>query len=265
MICRYCGEEFLPTNKRGPKPSFCSDLCAGRSFRAGLRANRVTIHVDEYIKCGVCCIVFSRRKTRGAKPKYCSEKCRRIADNSSYKKVETRKEAEPKEKNCVNCGELFVDASRALNRKYCGECVFTRDCLGCGVEMILDPMLKNHREKKVCSKGCGNTLRKIYTDKQARWRASSHKRRVKIRGAEYERFDIIKVFERDSWRCHICGVKTLKSKRGTRHPKAPELDHIVTLKEGGHHKISNVACACCKCNNTKGSTSHGQMNLGFFM
>ena len=73
--------------------------------------------------------------------------------------------------------------------------------------------------------------------------------------------DPIKVFERDGWKCHICGVKTKKALRGTYEPLAPELEHIVSLAEGGSHTWGNVACSCRRCNSAKGSASFGQLGL----
>jgi 5-methylcytosine-specific restriction endonuclease McrA len=88
------------------------------------------------------------------------------------------------------------------------------------------------------------------------------RRKAMLRGAEKaERVDPIKVFERDGWRCGICRKKTIKSKRGTNHPKAPELDHIVPVSKGGSHDWANVQCACRECNGLKGATTYGQLNL----
>ena len=136
-----------------------------------------------------------------------------------------------------------------------------KDCSVCGKEMVLTPFCAAKR--KTCSVACSNKTRAIYTDQVARWRAGSHKRRAAVRSDEYERFDAIKVFERDGWRCHLCGKKTLKSKRGTKHDLAPELEHITSLKDGGGHTLRNVACSCRKCNAVKNSDSYGQLNLGY--
>ena len=92
-------------------------------------------------------------------------------------------------------------------------------------------------------------------------RASKASRRARVRGAEYESIDPIKVFDRDGWRCHICGTKLKRRDRGTLQDLAPELDHIVSLAEGGAHTWGNVACSCRKCNGTKGARSFGQMML----
>src|SRR6185369_6572415 len=43
-----------------------------------------------------------------------------------------------------------------------------------------------------------------------------------------------KVFDRDGWRCHLCGQPTNKS-AVVPHPKAPTLDHVIPLSAGGDH------------------------------
>jgi 5-methylcytosine-specific restriction endonuclease McrA len=69
------------------------------------------------------------------------------------------------------------------------------------------------------------------------------------------------VFARDKWRCQLCKVRTPKRLRGTTHPRAPELDHIVPIAAGGDHTWNNVQCACRKCNGEKGSAPAGQLLL----
>jgi 5-methylcytosine-specific restriction endonuclease McrA len=69
------------------------------------------------------------------------------------------------------------------------------------------------------------------------------------------------VFARDGWLCHICGGRTDKARRGTYHPNAPELDHIVPLAKGGAHSYANTACAHRKCNAAKSDTIMGQPSL----
>jgi 5-methylcytosine-specific restriction endonuclease McrA len=76
-----------------------------------------------------------------------------------------------------------------------------------------------------------------------------------------ESIDPIKVFDRDGWRCHMCKQKTPKHLRGTYEDLAPELDHIITLADGGSHTWDNVACSCRQCNIRKGSKSFGQLRI----
>jgi 5-methylcytosine-specific restriction endonuclease McrA len=71
------------------------------------------------------------------------------------------------------------------------------------------------------------------------------------------------VFARDGWRCQLCGCATPQSLRGSTHPHAPELDHIVPLsvRGGPGHVWTNVQCACRRCNSQKGARPLGQLRL----
>lgn len=92
-------------------------------------------------------------------------------------------------------------------------------------------------------------------------RAHRLKRKAKQRAVTVETVDPIKVFDRDGWRCQLCGVKTPKAKRGTYQPTAPELDHIVPIGKGGEHSYRNTQCACRQCNAAKSDTPRGQLLL----
>jgi 5-methylcytosine-specific restriction endonuclease McrA len=59
------------------------------------------------------------------------------------------------------------------------------------------------------------------------------------------------VYERDNWRCQLCGKKVRRSVV-VPHPLAPVLDHIVPLAVGGAHEMANVQCAHFLCNSRKG-------------
>lgn len=87
------------------------------------------------------------------------------------------------------------------------------------------------------------------------------KRKALQRGATVESVNPAKVFDRDGWRCKLCGIKTPKSKRGTYADDAPELDHIMPLSKGGDHSYRNTQCACRRCNGAKADRPMGQMLL----
>jgi 5-methylcytosine-specific restriction endonuclease McrA len=91
--------------------------------------------------------------------------------------------------------------------------------------------------------------------------AKARRRARKKGSSRIERVSPLKVFERDGWRCGICGKLTLRTQRGKMHPRAPELDHIVTLADGGDHTYANTQCACRKCNGLKGAKTYGQLHL----
>lgn len=76
-----------------------------------------------------------------------------------------------------------------------------------------------------------------------------------------ENVNPIKVFERDKWKCQICGVKTPRRLRGKYDDNAPELDHIMPLSLGGARSYMNTQCACRKCNSDKSNASPVQPSL----
>jgi 5-methylcytosine-specific restriction endonuclease McrA len=76
------------------------------------------------------------------------------------------------------------------------------------------------------------------------------------------RFDPFAVFERDGWRCQICGRRTPKAQRGKNKSSSPELDHVVPLSKGGLHSMANTQCACRDCNGWKSDrVVVGQLSL----
>lgn len=88
-----------------------------------------------------------------------------------------------------------------------------------------------------------------------------HKRRVSKMGIGYENFNPIKVFQRDGYRCQMCGRKT-RPDFNQWHPLYPHLDHIVPLSIGGEHSKANTQCLCRECNMAKGNHGNGdQMRL----
>jgi 5-methylcytosine-specific restriction endonuclease McrA len=68
-----------------------------------------------------------------------------------------------------------------------------------------------------------------------------------------------KVYERDAYVCRICH-KAVKRDALVPHPKAPTLDHIVPLADGGLHCYANVQLAHFMCNSRK-SAGNAQLNL----
>jgi 5-methylcytosine-specific restriction endonuclease McrA len=60
------------------------------------------------------------------------------------------------------------------------------------------------------------------------------------------------VFERDIWRCYICGISV--SEDVSRFaPTRAEIDHVVSVARGGAHVMENLRCCCRRCNRVKGA------------
>lgn len=130
--------------------------------------------------------------------------------------------------------------------------VWIHPCDGCGGPVVARRNGGLH--KKRCPACIDATTKRGH-------RVAKAKRRAVERGASADNIDPIRVFDRDGWRCHLCGRKTPRELRGTYEPGAPELDHVVPLALGGGHTWSNVRCSCRACNGAKGATAVGQLAL----
>lgn len=143
-------------------------------------------------------------------------------------------------------------ATQRLYEKYTqGET--TRSCEICRVEFC--NVFGRHSWMTLCSDEC-------VSERDRRHRISKQKaRRAMKRRVRYEVVNPFKVLERDGYRCQLCGKMTIRDKRGSTHPRAPEMDHIVPLAQGGEHTYRNTQCACRSCNSAKGAGPGGQLLL----
>jgi hypothetical protein len=86
------------------------------------------------------------------------------------------------------------------------------------------------------------------------------RRRAALLGAFVEDVDRTAVFLADGYRCHLCGKMTDKSK-GSKHPLAPTIDHVIPLSVGGKHERSNCRTAHFSCNSAKRNRGGGEQML----
>lgn len=92
-----------------------------------------------------------------------------------------------------------------------------------------------------------------YCSSRCTAKAARCRRAERIRTAARDKFDPAQIFERDGWRCQLCGKATPPDLRGFNHPDAPELDHVVAIANGGEHAPQNIQTACRSCNGAKGA------------
>lgn len=264
--CGWCGHVM------GLKPSvakgqtYCSRSCALRA-----RAKREGKNVGG-VQSIICrgCGSQAHRKVRKHKDsgEFCSRECytalkirlsgekaalRRIAVNWAVpiRRTPSRVQVE-------------IAALRRIAAWAPGRTPTVRPCGKCGARAI---GLGNYsRMCRACAAHTKTLLRrkaKSSESYKAGKRASKARRRAVERGVTAERIDPIKVFDRDGWKCHLCGVGTPRRLRGTYKDRAPELDHVVPLAAGGAHTWGNVKCACRKCNADKADKPLGQLGLGW--
>jgi 5-methylcytosine-specific restriction endonuclease McrA len=62
-----------------------------------------------------------------------------------------------------------------------------------------------------------------------------------------EEFSRSAVFERDQWRCGICGQKVDRLLKWP-DPMSATLDHVVPISLGGEHSAANTRLAHARCN-----------------
>lgn len=268
--CQRCDTEFQATNKRGPRPNYCSQRCRLQSSierRAGMPTDtpRGPAPTEPY-PCEVCGKHYQRPVNadgsfRKSKHNLCGSTC-------GYIKREGREYWTPKPASCVRCRSQFIPNTQS--QRYCGsECRHAdvndahvpaepaySNCIECGNEFrSIGP------RHKFCGRACYHAACKRDPRYIECRRIQDSRRRARKRTTQTEPISPTAVFERDRWVCHLCRKKTLKSKRGTAHDRAPELEHIISLSDGGTHTWGNVACSCKRCNHEKRANSIGQLGL----
>ena len=127
------------------------------------------------------------------------------------------------------------------------------------VARLLSTVLETKRPKKC--KRCGEIFycpypTAIYCSKKCKKSGkTSIRKRCKKYGVYYDPEVIpIKVFQRDHYKCGICGLYCVKDDdtwNGYIGAYSPTIDHIVALKNGGTHTWDNVQCAHAICNSKK--------------
>ena len=85
------------------------------------------------------------------------------------------------------------------------------------------------------------------------YREANHRYRALKVGATIERVHAVEVYERDRYRCHVCGRLVPARERS--------LDHLVPLSRGGAHSLSNVALAHKRCNFKRYNSGLAQLRL----
>lgn len=236
FTCQNCGKEY-ETNYSN-RNSFCSQECVWEHNSKRALLNK---------RCLVCKTVFEGTVSNSD---YCSDACR----NRAYSNT------------CVQCGKEFRSKHpRTLCSRQCQ--------LERGREKYNEYMLDKKGEQHVSCRECGSDFIVRYGDKRKRFCSSECSRRhngrihkrsrraLKKSNGPVERINPLAVYERDCWRCGICGKKVNPDLQFP-HPKSASLDHILPLSKGGTHTWQNVQLAHLRCNVVKCDSGGGQLRLG---
>ena len=178
---------------------------------------------------------------------------------------------------CASCGRLLFGGRGSLppGEMTCRPCRAAGlgprrkavPCAGCG-RPFFPRRAGAGRVVKTCSRRCGQIARHravSLIDRRRRAAERNHRkwaarRARKLNAAVVEVVAAREIFERDDWRCHLCGRRTKRGVGGM-HPLGATLDHVLPLAAGGDHTRANLATAHRCCNIAKGARPLGQLAL----
>lgn len=228
--CAHCGAGFVALDKR---KIYCSQTCKSAAFKARNPDRIESYRAKELAKTRAERALFT--------PVVLNEcaTCKRLF---YWRKKKARCSRECEQDNARRYAERYykeTHQSSAVREFRC--------CDVCGKEFV-----SNTDAQHTCSDKC----------RRKRQGKGDNRSRARRFGVEYEPVNPLKVFERDGWKCQICGKRTPPTRRGSRYSNAPELDHRIPISKGGPHKYSNVQCSCRQCNGAKSNASSvGQFPL----
>ncbi len=248
IICKNCGKERSLGGYVGVIPKFCSAKCQNEfwkkdtDYHDGGRQQYCTVYFRQCKHCGasfvgrsklvLCCCYDCKKEIYESRrlEKYLVKK-----DVELQKRIEESKN-QNRERKCKICGVLF---SPLYGYGRGGTSVCSNEC------------------KKVMMDNYKNEYKKTTAYKEERTRAR-HNRRIRKANNNslvvIEKFARIEIFERDKWKCGLCGGKVNPNLKHP-HPKSATLDHIIPIAQGGMHIKENVQLAHMICNSRKGDRS----------
>lgn len=259
--CQNCGTYFSPARSRRSDIAFCSQACrehhrdkndrrylTGRTGRCAICGERKLLKHKTNGKPNTVCLACHTAKVEKERQELEERRAREKFGKAVASAIRRREE---REKSMAARAER--NRLKELERQ---KAILTNTCRCCGGLML---RFIASGEATVQTQVCPPCAEANFKRNKATHRIA---RKAKQREVEVEKVDPILVFERDGWKCHLCGSPAPKEKRGTYADDAPELDHIITIADGGEHSYRNTACACRACNIRKGSRSFGQLHLG---
>lgn len=248
--CKYCGDALPPHCRlRCRKPECKRAYNAERARRwnaehPGYR-QRFASNTDIYPHiCERCSVEFKSHKQV---QRYCSVECLRLA-RAARRRAAVERERQrllpvlhPNPDPTLARYQLRLSRRQPTsgpNHRFIGG-----RCARCGENFVM----REQGGHAYCSNACASL-------------AAKARRRAKKRGCHCEPIERAAIFDRDGWRCHICGRK-INRRLHNSHPMGPTLDHIVPIDDGGADAAWNLAPAHRRCNSRKGTRGGGQLLL----
>lgn len=260
LTCAGCGAQFTYHRRK----KYCTPRC-----RPGLRPKGTDRHENAACRqeheCKMCGVRFKPK--RAGRTTCCSRECgvsyqawmrsvkangMRVVHRASRKRCDECDKPFTSIKGALRCSEECRKANerrRSFEINSAKHDCTARECRECGAEFVPE---YGSKLRVYCSPACSRRHLRRY---------AGRKERQRLRSAWVEPVNPFEVFERDGWRCQNCKRKTPRKLRGSYEDRAPELDHIVPLAQGGEHSYRNTQCLCRACNAAKSDGSGGQLRL----
>lgn len=237
-ICKAkgCGTEFTVTGRHDRR--YCNETC--RNCKHGnIRTTHETINCEN---CGTTVGKYDGGATLTRPRRFCSPACKGAWHS---RKPEAVKRARERAKAARHLHQQAYNT----NARFCATC-----------HNVLPYEQRNRKRCHACQEE--------HAREQARRYHHAHYRtnpayRAKIMDAAHRRHARRKtngvvhnikrqdVFERDNYRCRICGIIT-DDTLPRAHPRRSNLGHINAIAAGGTHTWDNVCCLCFSCNRADG-------------
>ena len=257
-ICKKCGKTFRrgrQNNYKKGAPKYCSRECSFAALKDGeRRSGRAR-----------CCLPTLTRELISWFDNWEAERKRCVQSKEEYDK-NIRK--------CKTCKKDMLPRKTRkgwrVQKKYCSEDCFAKrlptlkelQCRTCG-KTIRRWTKCGHATCKLCKKQSQVKQRKL---RRKRMRGSERfrSRCRKFGGYFNSKCKAENIYERDEYRCHVCGRQCVLDKEDwNRHDCATVDHHPVPLSKGGDHDWHNVRTCCRRCNTNKGNDWDGQKLISF--
>jgi 5-methylcytosine-specific restriction endonuclease McrA len=251
--CATCGTEFSASNNK----RFCSARCGKAYWNAKKRGSPDKLLAEPWTppqpfdceQCGERCVPGENVAQHASK--FCGKECKSAwhRTNEDGARYRWEREQQPKRKRQQRQAQArkrlanpTVGKPRSFIVGKCG----ADDCDQTFVASTALSAIGHY-----CSEICNKRQAARRRAERYGWN-ESNRARARRYGVAYEAIRIKEVFERDDYRCGICGEQTDPEAK-VPEPHAPTLDHIVPMSAHGPHTYSNVQCACFRCNSIKGN------------
>lgn len=162
-------------------------------------------------------------------------------------------------KQCLTCGNAVWSRQSRFCSEDCKQSFsWDTQCCRCGTAIVCTGSKQGRK------RACG--ICKACIKREHRRKFGNSRRRARHHGVKYVSFPRRVIFERDQYRCQLCGRKVLRKvayrkRDGKIHPRSPTIDHIRAISKGGNHEPSNCQTACFICNSLKRDKGGGQLRL----